>query len=231
MPGTGEMNIGMQGRTPSVVRSGGGVYVGYPAPQAQDQVRVWRVGAGNAPIVARKRGGGPVTIAAADDGRLWAIWDDRGSVDATIHARRSNRGATQWGAEVTAGRPKGTLQAYRLDASTIGGAVDVLGVFNIGTSSNAATFHRRLLPGLTLTADPGRLRKGRTTTVEFRVRDAGAAVSGARVSAGGKSGTTNGRGRVELELPGRGTRASASSTPGSTSPTTGARTTSPRRTP
>jgi hypothetical protein len=209
MPGTGEMTIGMLGRTPLVARPGGGVYVGYPAPQAQNQVRVWRVGAGNAPIVARKRGSGPVTIAAAGDGRLWAIWDDRGGVDAKIHARRSNRGATRWGAEVVAGRPRGTLQAYRLDASAIGGAVDVLGVFNIGTSANAATFHRRLLPGLTLTADPGRVRRGRTTTVTFKVRDAGAAVSGARVSAGGRSGTTNGRGRVELRLPGRAVDASA----------------------
>src|ERR671910_1332776 len=114
MPGTGEMTIGMLGRTPLVARPDGGVYVGYPAPQAQNQVRVWRVGAGNAPIVARKRGSGPVTIAAAGDGRLWAIWDDRGGVDAKIHARRSNRGATRWGAEVVAGRPRGTLQAYRL---------------------------------------------------------------------------------------------------------------------
>ena len=51
--------------------------------------------------------------------------------------------------------------------------------------------------------------RGRTTTVEFRVRDAGAAVSGARVRAGGKSGTTNGRGRVELRLPGRAVTATA----------------------
>lgn len=203
MPGTGAMTIGMQGRTPFVARSGGGVYTAYPAPQAQNQVRVWRVGAGNAPIVARKSGGGPVTVAAADDGRLWAIWDDRGSIDASIHARRSNRGATRWGAEVTAGRPRGTLQAYRLDASTIAGAVDVLGVFNLGTTSQAATFHRRLQPGLSLSADPGRLRRGRGTQVRFTVRDAGDAVRGARVRVAGRSGTTDGRGRVELDLPGK----------------------------
>ncbi len=209
MPGTGAMTIGMIGRTPLAARASGGVYVAYPAPQAQNQVRVWRVGAGNAPIVARKQGSGPVTIAAAGDGRLWAIWDDRGSVDASIHARRSNRGATRWGAEVTAGRPRGTLQAYRLDASAAGGAVDVLGVFNIGTSSSAATFHRRLLPGLSLSASPARLRRGRGTDVRFTVRDAGQAVRGARVSAGGRTGTTDGRGRVELELPGRTVKASA----------------------
>ena len=104
-----------------------------------------------------------MTIAAARDGRLWLVWDDRGSVDAQIRARRSNKGATRWGAEVVAGRPSGTLQAYRLDANAAGDALDVLGVFNLGTSSDASTFHRRLLPGLTLAADPGRLRRGRRT--------------------------------------------------------------------
>ena len=209
MPGTGDMYIGMQGRTPLAARAGGGVYVAYPAPQAQSQVRVWRVGAGNAPIVARKAGSGPVTLAAAGDGRLWAIWDDRGGVDASIHARRSNRGATRWGAEVAAGRPRGTLQAYRLDASAAGGAVDVLGVFNLGTSSNASTFHRRLLPGLTLAARPSKLRSGRMTSVTFTVRDAGAAVKGATVKAGGRSGTTDSKGRVELDLPGKAVTATA----------------------
>ncbi len=204
MPGTGDMYIGMQGRTPLVARPGGGVYAAYPAPQAQNQVRVWRVGAGNAPIIARKSGGGPVTITAVDDGRLWAIWDDRGGIDASIHARRSNRGATRWGAEVTAGRPRGTLQAYRLDASAAGGAVDVLGIFNLGTTSNASTFHRRLLPGLQLSA-----RRIRGGGVRFTVRDAGAAVRGARVSAGGKSGTTDGGGQVRLDLPGRAATATA----------------------
>ena len=39
--------------------------------------------------------------------------------------------------------------------------------------------------------------------MRFTVRDAGAAVRGARVTAGGKSGTTDGDGRDELKLPGR----------------------------
>ena len=85
----------------------------------------------------------------------------------------------------------------------------MLGVFNLGTSSDASTFHRRVLPGLTLTADPGRLRRGRRTSVTFTVRDAGDPVKGAKVAAGGGSGTTNGRGKVELTLPGRAAKASA----------------------
>ena len=209
MPGTGDMTIGMLGRTPLAGRAGGGAYVAYPAPQDQDRVRVWRIGAPNAPIVARKQGGGPVTIAAAGDGRLWVVWDAKGSVDADIRARRSNRRATRWGATVRAGRPGGTLQGYRLDASAAGDALDVLGVFNLGTSSDAATFHKRLNPGLTLLASPARVRRGRGTEVRFTVRDAGDPVKGARVKAGGRSGTTDGRGRVELDLPGRAVTATA----------------------
>ena len=106
MPGTGGMTIGMQGRTPLVARAGGGVYVAYPAPQAQDRVRVWRVGASNAPIVVRKRGSGPVTIAAARDGRLWLVWDDRGSVDAQIRARALEQGRDEVGRGGRGGPPE-----------------------------------------------------------------------------------------------------------------------------
>jgi len=209
MPGTSGMTIGMLGRTPLAARASGGVYVAYPAPQDQDRVRVWRVGAGNAPIVARKKGSGPVTIAAADDGRLWVVYDATGGIGAKVRARRSNKGATKWGAPVDAGRPSGTLQAYRLDAGAAGGALDVLGVFNLGTTSDASTFHRRILPGLALAAAPARLSRGRTTEVRFTVRDAGDPVRGARVRAGGASGTTDARGRVELRLPGRAVTARA----------------------
>ena len=52
------------------------------------------------------------------------------------------------------------MQAYKLDASAAGGALDVLGNFNIGTASTAVTSYRRILPGLTLEARPQRVRKG-----------------------------------------------------------------------
>ena len=44
------------------------------------------------------------------------------------------------------------------------------------------------------------LHRGRKTGVRFSVTDAGDAVKGARVSAGGHSGTTNSKGRVTLQL-------------------------------
>jgi len=196
MPGTGAMYVGMIGRTPLVARTGGGLYVAYPTPGG---VRVWRVGAGGAPVVARISDSPAVAIAAAGDGRIWVLWT-KGFGDPDVLARRSNEGATRFGATVNAGHPRSAMQAYRLDASVAGNALDVLANFNIGTTSDAATSYRRLKPGLTLQATPRRLRNGEPTEVHFTVRDAGDAVSGARVRIGGRSGTTDGRGRVTLTL-------------------------------
>jgi hypothetical protein len=74
MPGTGNMQVGMLGRTPLAARAGGGFYVAYPTGYpAADRVR--RIGATGAPVVARVRGGSPAAaIAAAKDGRLWVLW-------------------------------------------------------------------------------------------------------------------------------------------------------------
>ena len=92
-----------------------------------------------------------VAIAAAGDGRLWVLWT-KGFGDPDVLARRSNENATKFGAMVNAGHPKDAKQAYKLDASAAGGALDVLGNFNIGTTTSAVTSYRRILPGLTLGA-------------------------------------------------------------------------------
>ena len=164
MPGTGDMRVGMIGLTPIVARAGGGIYVAYPTGYpAMNRVRLWRVGAGSAPVRSRASGGTgspPVTIAAASDGRLWVVWvANRGGAPHVL-AQRSNRTASTFGATVDAGRPRGSPAAYRLGASPIGGALDVLANFNIGTEPRSASYHRRILPGLTLSASPRRLRRG-----------------------------------------------------------------------
>ena len=205
MPGTTNMLVGMLGRTPLAARRGGGFYVAYPTGYpAQDAIRVWRIGAPSAQLVGRVKGSGSpaVAIAAADEGRLWVLWT-KGFGDPDVLARRSNKGATKFGAVVNAGHPRDAKQAYKLDASAVGGALDVLANFNIGTATTAVTSYRRILPGLTLRASPERLRRGVPTDVRFTVLDAGAAVRGARVSAGGKSGTTDAKGRVTLSLKSR----------------------------
>ena len=202
MPNTGNMQVGMLGRTPLAAREGGGLYVAYPTGYpTQNRVRLWRVGASSAPLIGSTGNANSpaVAVAAAGDGRLWVVWTD-GFGDPDVLARRSNKGATKFGATVNAGHPKDAAQAYKLDANAVDGALDVLGSFNIGDSTTAVTSYRRLLPGLTLQAKPGKLRKGKQADVRFTVRDAGAAVTGAKVKAGGKSGTTNAKGRVTLTI-------------------------------
>lgn len=194
MPGTGAMNVGMLGRTPLAARRGGGFYVAYPTPGG---VRVWRVGASKAPVVAGIDNSPAVSIATAADGRIWVLWT-KGFGDPDVLARRSNKAATRFGATVNAGHPRDALQAYKLDASVLGNELDVLANFNIGTTSDAVTSYRRLQPGLTLQATPGRLRRDEQTKVRFTVSDAGEPMRGVRVEAGGRSGTTDNKGHVTL---------------------------------
>jgi len=196
MPGTGAMNVGMLGRTPLVARGGGGFYAAYPTPGG---VRVWRVGAANAPVLAGLDNSPAVAIAAAGEGRIWVVWAE-GFGDPDVFARRSNKAATRFGATVNAGHPRGSLQAYKLDASASGNALDVLANFNIGSTADAVTSYRRLLPGLTLSASPGKLRRGVPTAVRFTALDAGDPVSGARVKVAGRSGTTNANGVLTLTV-------------------------------
>jgi hypothetical protein len=195
MPGTGAMNIGMGGRTPLVARAGGGLYVAYPMANG---VRLWRVGATGARTVAGTGDSPAVAVAAAGDGRIWVAWT-RGFGDPDVLARRSNTSASRFGATVDAGHPKDALQAYKLDASDAGGPLDLLGNFNIDTSTTAVTSYRRILPGLTLKAKPRKIPRGKKTRVRLTVTDAGDPVQGATVRAGGESGTTDRRGRVTLK--------------------------------
>ena len=201
MPGTANMQVGQLGRTQIVARAGGGFYVayatGYPT---QKRIRVWKVGAAAAPIVARTPRGSYATVAADDNGRLWVAWVDDDGGDPHVLARRSNPSGRVFGETVNAGRAGKAFQVYHLDASATDGALDILARFSVGTTSDAATFHTRVLPGLTLKSSRLRIPGDTTTPVTFTVLDAGQPVKGARVRAAGESDTTNASGKVTLDL-------------------------------
>jgi hypothetical protein len=204
MPGTSKMKVGMVGRTPIVARPGGGFYVAYATGYPSlNSVRLWRVGTASARVIARTTRvfNSTATVAVGADGRLWVVWTDAAGGAPRVRARRSNPAGSVFGAVVDAGRPAGALSAYSLTASVAGGALDTLGLFSVGAGPGSATYHTRILPGLTLTASPRAVRRSRLVKVRFTVLDAGDAVRGARVKVGGASGTTNARGRVELTIP------------------------------
>jgi hypothetical protein len=197
MPGSQVMQGGGSlAKTPIVARAGsGGFYVGYAIgyPTA-DRVRVWRVGAGTAKLIARTDANSQVTLAADAEGRIWAVWSDGTFGETHVLAARSNPEATRFGATVDAGAVRGAHSTYSVDASAAGKALDVLALFGTGNTAGGATYVKRIKPGLTLKA---RKRRGR---VIFTVTDAGDPVRGATVRVAGRSGRTDRRGRVTLDV-------------------------------
>jgi hypothetical protein len=204
MPGTDVMvGGGTVSRTPIAARVGGGFYVAYGVgyPTAGD-VRLWAAGASRSRLIARAQGEPAVAVAADPDGRLWVAWSDGAFGDKRVLARRSNPAGTRFGATVSAGAVKGAHSVYSLDASATRGSLDLLALLGTGTASGGSTYVKRVLPGLTLRAQPRRL-PARARDVTFSVTDAGDPVRGVTVKAGGRTGTTNAAGRVTLTLKGK----------------------------
>lgn len=201
MPGTSNMNVGMLSRTPIVARPGGGFYVAYPTGYpSQDAVRVWKVGTTRATLIDKTSTNSLTALSADPIGRLWIAWRD----GTHIYASRSNTAATKWGAVVDAGAPKNAASLYIVDASAANGGVDLFGNYGLGSESTTSTYHARIRPGLTLAASRSSLPSS-STTVTFTVSDAGVAVKGAKVKAGGKTATTDSKGKARLTLRGSAT--------------------------
>ena len=197
MPGSQVMEGGgTVSKTPIVARAdSGGFYVGYSLgyPTA-NRVRVWRVGASSATLLARTDANAQVTLAADAKGRIWAVWSDGTFGETHVLAARSNPEATKFGAHVDAGAVRGAHSTYAVDASATSSALDILALFGTGNTSGGATYVKRIKPGLTLKA---RKHDGRVT---LTVTDAGDPVRGATVRLRGNSGRTDKKGRVTLRL-------------------------------
>jgi hypothetical protein len=195
MPGSQVMQGGSSlAKTAIVARAAdGGFHVAYALgyPTA-NRVRVWRVGAPAARLIARTDANSQVTLAAHPKGRIWAVWSDGTFGETHVLAARSNPEATRFGAHVDAGAVRGAHSTYSVDASATAKALDILALFGTGTSSGGATYVKRVKPGLTLRA---RKRNGRVT---FTVTDAGDPVRGAIVHLAGDSARTDKHGRVTL---------------------------------
>jgi hypothetical protein len=195
-----------QDRVALTGRLGGkpGVYLAYTTGTNQFSGRpaLWKVGDPTAKVIAGQKGGQNIGIAPAPEGRLWLFWIRNGRVLAT----RTNKDATQFGANVSIKPPKGSNAMFRLVGDGSLGALDLLGLFE--GSSSLGYWHQRIQPGLTLTVTPSTVKAGKKAT--FRTTDAGESVKGATVTvklgATTLTGTTNGSGRVKLTIPG-GTKA------------------------
>ncbi len=166
-----------------------GVYMAYCAYPSCATVRLWKFGASTSRVVGSGQSTGTeVAIAAGSNGRLWVLW----MRENTIWARRSNPSATAFGETVKIRAP--ALIQYKLDAEGSRGPLDVF-VTAADDDFALALWHRRLQPGLTLTASPSRFGNDRARSVTFKVRDAGEPV-GATVKVAGRTLQTGADGNV-----------------------------------
>ena len=126
------------------------------------------------------------------------MWEQNG----TIFAARTNRAASRLGA-VNAIRPPSGASIYRLNGEGSAGPLDLIA--NMQAAGGQAFWHQQVWPKLSLSGS----RSG--TKIVFRVTDAGDAVAGATVKAGGKTLKTNATGRATLaKAPGGRVKATAS---------------------
>jgi hypothetical protein len=187
--------------TPIVSRPGrAGLYVayagGYPATK---RVLVWRYGAARSATLADlDEEVRTVGVAATPEGRLWAFW----SAGQRVYARRSNPGATAWGAVTSTPVRAGTVSVFKLQGDAQSGLLDLFGAFG-RVKPGVQTWHTQLRAGLTLTVAPATATAGarKAQPIRLRVTDAGDPVPGATVTLGAASGRTRGDGSVVLKIP------------------------------
>jgi len=166
-----------------------GVFVaygqGYPTFKT---LAVWRVDSAKPQLMINADRAEHVNVAAAPEGRLWLIWEQRG----TISSPRTNKAATKVG-PVTKLHPPGGGTIFRLNGEGSAGPLDVIANVQAG---GQALWHQQVLPRLQLTSSTRKTGTGRTIT--FRVLDAGDPVAGATVKAGGSTLRTAANGTATL---------------------------------
>jgi hypothetical protein len=208
LPGSSTVSNGvnsfsmMLSRVPMAARAaaaGGGIYVAYPTGYpTTTRVRVWRLGFGSGMLVA---GGGAAkqeaAVAADPGGRIWVVWSQKSAGGrVVVYARRSDPNAAAFGAVVSIVAPKGKDAIYQLAAAAQAGRLDVFA--HLGPQE--ATWHTQLLPGLSASVSPAKIKTGKKTVVTVTVKDAAQPVSGAVVKLGAKSAKTNASGKAKLSL-------------------------------
>ena len=187
-------------RTPMAARTGGGVFVagttGYPTLTG---VVVWKVGGPTLVAAHSRTGHSEPEVFADPSGRIWVGWVQLGSGAPTLVVRRSNTAATVLGAPVTVKAPAG-WQLGSFEGSATAAQLDVIAQFSSADKNSIQ--HTIVLPGLTLQRTRTVKLTGGRKAVTYRVLDAGAPVSGAKVTTGRAHRTTGATGLVTLTLKG-----------------------------
>jgi hypothetical protein len=185
-------------------RVGGGVYMAYcvaSASQPCSHIDLWKVGSAKPLVVpgSANTTGAHVTVAAGPKGHMWVAWYN--AAKKVIHAVRTNTTATRFGVNRTIKAPSKSFNFTDIQGQGSSGRLDVLVDDRLSTAGLPIDlFHTQILPGLSLNASPHTFSHKKAATVKFTVRDAGQAVSGAKVACLGKHGQTTASGTVKLHF-------------------------------
>src|SRR5262249_55996750 len=93
---------------------------------------------------------------------------------------------------------EGERTVFGLEGNAPSGPLDVVALMGDVTGKQAQ-WHTQILPGLDLSASPSKVNGAKKTSVQFTVSDPDP-VKGAKVSAGGKSATTDSKGHATIDL-------------------------------
>lgn len=203
MPGTANMSVGEDQRTPLVAGPNRNFYIAYPTGYPSfRKIALWAVYSSTTRTIANLSSGSDVNAGLAADPnlRLWVFWSERVGSSPRLFATRSNLAGTRFGAVVRVGAPPRASSVYSVDGNAGSGALDIFGTIAVANSSTTATWTRHVLPGLSVGLSPAAVRRRHLSRVTVTVTDAGAPVKGASVKLGGHTSKTNGSGRVTLHL-------------------------------
>lgn len=175
--------------TPFVARPGGGLYAAYCLGYPTCKVGVWKVGAAKPVVVPGSNDARQYAMGVAPGGRLWVAWSVANSN--LVRFTHTGTSGTGFGAVTTIKPPKGAT-VYGISVAPSDGSADLV------VADGSSMFHQQVLPGLSLKASPAKWKKAKKQKVLFTVRDAGVAVAGAKVKAGGASCRTAKTGRCTI---------------------------------
>lgn len=187
---TGGDSLSPDQATPFVARPGGGLYatycIGYPTCS---RLGLWRVGSAKPITVPGSAGAQRYAMAVGPGGRIWVAWSEANTH--VLHTTHTGTAGLRFGAVTTIRPPKGAT-VYRLAVAGSDGSADLV------ISDGSSMQHQQVLPGLSLKASPTTWKRSAKRKVVFRVTDAGVAVKGAKVTAGGKACATGGSGSCAI---------------------------------
>lgn len=178
-----------------VARKDGANYLAYcRGASTCEQIKVWRVGSSTAVSVPASAGARDVALATDQLGHLWVSWID---TSYRVKAVRTSTTGLTFGPVRDVGTANVTpgYGVFGLTTLATNSHLDVL------ADNSERIEHTQVLPGLTLAASPTSWPHTGSKTVVFTVRDAGAIVANAHVTAGTKGCYTNTYGKCSISFP------------------------------